>query len=145
RWSAANWKKATFGWLAFVLVAVLLGQAAGVVKLTEDDQGTGQSARAHAILVHAGLGQAARENVLVQSGSATVRQPAFRRLVDEVLAQVGRMPQVAEVRSPYAPGGGGQLSADGHSALVQLDLRGDAETASDRVQPLLAATTRVQR
>jgi RND superfamily putative drug exporter len=145
RWSAANWKKATFGWLAFVVVAVALGQAVGVVKLDEREQGTGEEARAHAMLAHAGLGQAAGEDVLVQSASATARQPAFRRVVDEVLTQVGRMPQVASARSPYARGAGGQISADGHSALVHLDLRGNAETASDRVQPLLDRVARVQQ
>ena len=29
RWSAANWKNATFGWLAFVIASAALGQAAG--------------------------------------------------------------------------------------------------------------------
>ena len=53
RWSAANWKKATFGWLAFVIASAALGQAVGVVKLTEPEQGTGDSARAQAMLAHA--------------------------------------------------------------------------------------------
>lgn len=29
RWSAANWKNATFGWLAFVIASAALGQAVG--------------------------------------------------------------------------------------------------------------------
>jgi hypothetical protein len=31
RWSAANWKQATFGWLAFVVAAAVLGHVVGVV------------------------------------------------------------------------------------------------------------------
>jgi hypothetical protein len=29
RWIAANWKNATFGWLAFVIASAALGQAVG--------------------------------------------------------------------------------------------------------------------
>ena len=29
RWSAAHWKTATFGWLAFVVVAFMLGGVVG--------------------------------------------------------------------------------------------------------------------
>ena len=46
RWSAANWKKATFGWLAFVVAAAAIGHAVGVVQLSNSEQGSGDSARA---------------------------------------------------------------------------------------------------
>ena len=39
RWSAAHWKTATFGWLAFVLVAFGLG---GMVGTRNIDQNSGQ-------------------------------------------------------------------------------------------------------
>ena len=29
RWSADNWKKALFGWLAFALIAIVVGSAVG--------------------------------------------------------------------------------------------------------------------
>ena len=35
RWSAGHWKTATFGWLAFVVVAFMLGGAVGT-KLIDD-------------------------------------------------------------------------------------------------------------
>ena len=38
RWSAAHWKTATFGWLAFVVVAFMLGGAVGT-KLIDDNDG----------------------------------------------------------------------------------------------------------
>ena len=40
RWSATHWKAATFGWLAFVVVAVIAGNAIGSVKLTRSEQDT---------------------------------------------------------------------------------------------------------
>lgn len=46
RWSAAHWKTATLAWVAFVVVAVVAGRAVGTVKLTDAEQGTGETARA---------------------------------------------------------------------------------------------------
>jgi len=145
RWSAANWKKATFGWLAFVVASAALGQAVGVVKLTESEQGSGGSARAQATLARAHLDQSANEAVLVQSRSFTASAPAFQRVVARVAGRVGAMVQVKDVHSPFAPGDGGQISKDRHSALIQFSLRGSAETASGRVQPVLNAVAVVQR
>jgi uncharacterized membrane protein YdfJ with MMPL/SSD domain len=145
RWSAANWKKATFGWLAFVIASAALGQVVGVVKLTEAEQGTGGSARAHATLARADLDQSANETVLVQSARLNASEPTFRRVVARVAGRVGAMAQVEDVRSPFAPGGGGQISKDRHSALVEFSMRGSSETAADRVQPVINAVAAIQR
>ncbi len=37
------------------------------------------------------------------------------------------------------------ISRDGRSALVQFDMRGDADTAKDRVEPVLKAVAGVQK
>jgi hypothetical protein len=50
RWSAAHWKTATLVWLAFVVAAVAIGRGVGTHKLTDAEQGTGETARAQAIL-----------------------------------------------------------------------------------------------
>ncbi len=145
RWSAANWKKATFGWLAFVIAAVAIGQAVGAVKLTDSEQGTGEAARAQAMLRHVGLAQAAGEQVLVQSATRDARSPGFRHVVQQVGERLAAMPQVMNVRSPYAPGRAGQISANGHSALVEFDMGGSSDTASERVQPVLDEVARLRR
>ena len=46
---------------------------------------------------------------------------------------------MTNVQSPYDAGNRGQISADGHSATVSLDIRGDADTATDRIQPVMDA------
>jgi uncharacterized membrane protein YdfJ with MMPL/SSD domain len=145
RWSAANWKKATFGWLAFVVASAALGQAVGVVRLTESEQGSGGSARAQATLAHADLDQSAHETVLVHSKSLTTSDPAFQRVVARAAARVGAMTQVKDVRSPFATGDAGQISSDRHSAIVQFSLRGSPETAAERVQPVISTVAAVQR
>lgn len=50
--------------------------------------------------------------------------------------------KVTDVQSPYDTD---TLSKDGRSALVQFDMRGDAETAGDRVEPVLKAVADVQK
>ena len=45
RWSAAHWKTAFFGWLAFVVVAVGLGMSVGTHTLSSSEQSSGETAR----------------------------------------------------------------------------------------------------
>ena len=42
------------------------------------------------------------------------------------------MPQIDSLRSPLSPRGQGQISADGHSALVQFRMKGSADSAADQ-------------
>jgi RND superfamily putative drug exporter len=144
RWSAAHWKTATFGWLAFVVVAVVLGQVVGSVKLTDAEQGTGETARAQQILADAGFSQPAAESVLVQSKTATAGDPAFRRTVERVVSRLQQLKNVEDVRSPLAATADGQISKDGHSALVQFDIAGKSSKAEGKVQPIMEAVSSLQ-
>ena len=144
RWSARHWKTATFGWLAFVAVAFLLGSQIGTVQLTEAEDLTGQSAKAEQILKSAGFEQPATEYVLVQSSSLRVGDQAFETTVNDVVARVNETGLVENLRSPYADGNAGQISKDGRSALVQFDVKGESEDAADRVEPLLDAVAAVR-
>ncbi|HYU61205.1 MAG TPA: hypothetical protein VEK39_10635, partial [Solirubrobacterales bacterium] len=66
RWSARHRKVAIFGWLGLVVVAVLIGKAAGTVELKQNDAIPGESGRATR-LIDAEFGPRASETVLVQS------------------------------------------------------------------------------
>ena len=83
RWSAAHWKTATFGWIAFVVLAVVLGGAVGTKTLGEGDS-PGESGRMEKILEE-GFERPAEESVLVQSDSVTVEDPSFADAVDDVV------------------------------------------------------------
>jgi uncharacterized membrane protein YdfJ with MMPL/SSD domain len=144
RWSGAHWKTATCGWLAFVMVAAVLGQVLGTVKLTDAEQATGESARAESALASGGFHRAAGESVLVQSEHATFDDRSFQLTLGRTVAALGSLPQIRNLRSPLA-GGPGRVSRDRHSALVQFDLSGSPETAEDRVQPVLDRVAQVQR
>jgi RND superfamily putative drug exporter len=138
RWSARHRKTAIFGWLAFVVAAVVLGGALGTKQLTDTDTLPGESGRA-ARMLDDGFKQPAGETVLVQSSKHTADSPAFRAAVADVVRRVSAVGVVTNVQSPYAAGNRGQISADGHSATVSLDIRGDADTATDRIQPVMDA------
>ncbi len=141
-WSARHRKTAVFGWLLFVVLAAALGSAHGSVKITDAESVPGQVSRAARILDEAGLKSPAGETVLVQSATRTADDPEFRTAVGQVVAAVNGTGRAAEVRSPYDTKA---VSADGHSALVTLTLKGDRTEAADQVQPVLDAVAGVQK
>jgi uncharacterized membrane protein YdfJ with MMPL/SSD domain len=142
RWSGQHRKKAIFGWLAFVLVAFVVGMnVIGSKQLTDLDQFTGESGDAEQALDRAGL-RPVEEVVFVQSDELTVRDPAFRAAVEDVTGRLSRVQYVENVKSPLT--GDGEVSADGHAALVTFEIAGDSIEAQDRVDPTLAAVAAVQ-
>src|SRR5581483_6514728 len=108
------------------------------------DTAAGGTKKAEQLLDKAGFPSQAAESVLVQSKTATVADPAFRVVVNDVARAVSALPQVERVRSPLTAGHGGQVSADRRSALVQFEIAGDQDKADDKVEPILAAVDRVQ-
>jgi RND superfamily putative drug exporter len=144
-WSAGHWKTATFGWLALIVVAVAIGNTVGTVKLEKSQQSIGESARAEAMLKGAGFHERAGESVLVQSQALTAADPRFERELRTVVGRLGRTTGVTAIRSPLAPGHTGQISRSGHAALIDFEMTGDQETASDRVEPIMQAVAGLQR
>jgi RND superfamily putative drug exporter len=136
RWSAAHWKTATFGWLAFVIVAFGLGGAIGVNNIDPNAPGPGESGRMDRILDD-GFKQPADEHVLIRSRTARVGTPAFGAAVTDVVARVSRVAAVENVQR-------GAVSNGGHAVLVDFTIRGDKEKAVDKVQPVLDAVAAAQ-
>ena len=78
RWSADHWKTATFGWLAFVVVAFALGGMVGTKNVDPNAPGPGESGRMDRIL-DAGFKQPAGESVLIQSRSLSRERSRLHR------------------------------------------------------------------
>ena len=144
RWSAAHWKTATFGWLAFVAAAFVIGGAVGMKTIDPATSGPGESGRADRIL-EAGFRQPAAESVLVESRSLRVADPAFRAAVADVVAALSQLDAVQNVRSPLDPANAGQIATSRRAALVEFQIRGDKDTAADRVDPVLDRVAQVQK
>ena len=144
RWSAAHWKTATFGWIAFAVLAVVLGSMVGTRKLTEAEMASGQSARAETMLAQAGFNTPATESVLVQSPTSTYDRPEFAALVGQVVLTLSAQPDVTNIVSPIGQPNAGQVSKDGHSVLVQFDFKGKADAAHNKVAPILGEIAKLQ-
>ncbi|WP_031023486.1 MMPL family transporter [Streptomyces sp. NRRL WC-3725] len=143
-WSARHRWAAVGIWVLFVVLAMGLGSAAGRVDVNESDQLKGETHTAAKIIDDAGIKEPAGETVLIQSkdGAVKATSPQFRAAVADVVGAVEGTGKVTAVTSPYDTH---TVSRDGRSALVQFDLRGDAETAADRIEPVLKAVARVQK
>jgi uncharacterized membrane protein YdfJ with MMPL/SSD domain len=144
RWSAAHRKIAIFGWLAFVVVAFVLGGAIGTKKLKSSDAGSGETHRAEQMLKKADVGQRAGESVLVQSRTGAPVTDAFVRAgVQDVVKRLGAQPNVLNLKSPVTHDD--QISKDGRSALVQFDVAGDSDHADKKVGAMLSQVAAAQK
>ena len=143
RWSAQHRKKAIWGWLAFALVAFMIGSAIGTETQTNAQSGVGESGRAARIVDNA-FPKHQVEQVLVQSNDATASDPSFRAAVGDVHRRLAAVPYTKSFQSPYKPSNAGQISGDGHSALLRFEIAGDENQAADRVDATLNATAAAQ-
>jgi uncharacterized membrane protein YdfJ with MMPL/SSD domain len=145
-WSAKHRKLAIGGWLAFVVIAFVLGGAIGTNTLSDDDSGNGESRVADKAITAADFPDKADEQVLVQSrdGKLTVNDPKFKTAVAGVVTELKSAKDVVDVQSPLKAGNEGQISKDGRSALVTFSIPGDEELDT-KVVPSLNATAAAQR
>ncbi|MFD5101358.1 MMPL family transporter [Streptomyces albidochromogenes] len=142
-WSARHRWAAVGIWVLFVVLAMGLGSAVGRVDVKDSQQLSGEVGTAMRIVEEAELEEPAGESVLIQSDTegTTSEDPEFRRAVEAVMTAVEGTGDVAGVTSPYDTG---TISEDRRSALVQFTLRGDPDSASERVEPVLKAVAGVQ-
>jgi uncharacterized membrane protein YdfJ with MMPL/SSD domain len=143
RWSARHRKKAIFGWLGFVVVAFALGIVSGTTQIEQATSGVGESGRVEKVL-HEEFQQPAGESVFLQSDELTVKDPAFRAAVDDVVARVSGLDVVTNVRSPLDPENAGQIGQGGRAALVDFEITGDPDDATTRIDPVVAAVREAQ-
>ncbi|WP_199823492.1 MMPL family transporter [Streptomyces sp. NRRL S-515] len=137
RWGATHPWAAILLWLVAVVGAFSLGTVVETREATDQDLLVGQSAEAARLVEENGLRHPASENILIgtRAGQATGAQTAA---ATELRGRLSVLPEVASVSEPIG-------SQDGRVLLLQVALKGDADTAADRVTPLLAATADAQK
>jgi uncharacterized membrane protein YdfJ with MMPL/SSD domain len=147
RWSASHWKTAVFGWLAFVVAALVIGQAVGQKNVDEKDTNVGEARNGDHILQDAGFPQSSpiTEFVIVQSETLTIEDAGFRSAVTDVVEAVSGLKTIKNVRSPLEPAYDEQVTPDRHTALVQWDMRGTQEIAEKNIDRVTAATDAVAK
>jgi uncharacterized membrane protein YdfJ with MMPL/SSD domain len=146
RWSAGRWKTALFGWLIFAVVAMALGRVVGHVQMQDSQYANGEVARALRMLESAHAKQPALENVLIQSRTYSVDSNYLLSAAGGVVQELSLQKDVVNLRNPLvAPAGGGLISRDRHSLLIQFDVRGDPDKAKNKIEPIMRAMAAVQR
>jgi RND superfamily putative drug exporter len=147
-WSAGHRWTAIGLWLFAVVIATLLGSAAGTVQLADADVAQGgphNAATAQQILAGTDFGEAPRESVLIESRSGPLRADRVDAAVAALRAEYAEVAEVSTVGRPVR-------SKDGWAVLLPVELRASDSAAaqragaakpSDAVGPVLAATGRV--
>ncbi|MER5220817.1 MMPL family transporter [Streptomyces flaveus] len=143
-WSARHRWAAVGIWMLFVVLTMGLGSAAGTVEVKDSEQISGETSQAATIAEEAGIDEPAGETVLVQAKDSGMKatDADFRAAVTAVMQAVEKTGEVTAVTSPYETD---TISKDGRSVLVQFDMRGEADTAGERVEPVLNAVEEVQK
>src|SRR4029450_13498364 len=140
-WSARHRKIAIWGWLAFCFGAFALGSVIGTTQLDASNSGVRESGRMDRLLDKE-FEAPAGERVIVQSQSLDASDHAFKAVILDVMKRLQATPETTNFTPP--PEDNGLFSADGHSALIDFEMKGAADTAADRVQPVLDATAAAQ-
>src|SRR5438552_13104507 len=145
RWSANHWKTAVFGWLAFVVASLFIGNVVGTKQIDNSDANVGQAQKADQILKRAGFADqnVQAEFVLVQSKTLSADAPAFRAVVNDVVRTVGSHSTIEKLQSPYDAGRTDQISKDRHTVQVSWQMKGDEKVAQKSVDALTAGTAAV--
>jgi uncharacterized membrane protein YdfJ with MMPL/SSD domain len=142
RWSAQHRKKAVLGWFAFVVLAVMLGMAAPTETLVDQESGVGESGRADKTAYNA-FPKKADEQVVIENQTLDAETPRFRAVVSDVQGRLGDIEAVENVVGPY--GNANNVSPDGHSALVDYEIPGDADETKDLIDEPLAAIDQAEK
>ena len=140
-WSAEHRKLAIWGWIAFVVIAVMAGNAIGKEEIHGADMFNGESHDAEETLYDAGM-RPNDELVIIQSESLTFKDPEFAAAIEQTVEELSGAQYVQNVTSPLD--GEGSVSEDGRTVLVDFEITGDDLEARDRLVPAENAVAAVK-
>jgi uncharacterized membrane protein YdfJ with MMPL/SSD domain len=129
RWSARHKRLAVIGWLAFVVLAYMVGNNVGTDTLSNEEAAVGESGKAARVVAGA-YPKEIDESVLIQSKALTAEKPVYRAVVADVTRRIERIDGTIDVRTPYEETQPGPTSEDGHSVMVSFGVAGDIKDKS---------------
>ncbi|MFD8382796.1 MMPL family transporter [Streptomyces sp. NPDC059679] len=132
-WSTRHRKTAIIGWLLFVVVVAVIGGMSGINEMTNSEGGTGDSARAEKILEDAGLKDPAGEMVMLRSAEPD----GWRDAAGDLTARLEKTGEAVRVQPPVR-------SESGREGLISFEMKGDADTAGERIEPVLDAVKQTE-
>jgi len=120
------------------VVLMVAGHLAGTLKLPYGAQNVGSSGQAEQ-MISRDFPRHAVEDVLFESSSLRVGDPAYRAAIRDVLDRIQATGRVTQIQSPLDPRFANQVSATRHAALLQFRITGSVSDSATRVVPVLAA------
>jgi RND superfamily putative drug exporter len=138
RWSATHPWRAMALWVVFVAACITVGNVVGT-KEADGGGNVGETARAEQMIDDGKFPtEPAVERVLISARSGALDEAAARSAATDVAARLRTTAGVSTVDEPI-------LSPDGTTLMLAVNLSGDPQTATDRVQALLDTTAAAQR
>jgi uncharacterized membrane protein YdfJ with MMPL/SSD domain len=138
RWSAGHPWTAIAAWLGTVVVLLVAGHLAGTIQLPSGAQNVGSSGQAEQ-MISRDFPRHAVEDVLFESSSLQITDPAYRAAIGDVLSRIQATGRVTQIQSPLNPRFANQISATRRAALLQFRITGSVGDSATRVVPVLAA------
>lgn len=138
RWSATHPWRAIGLWLLLVVVAVGMSTVIPKQQTKADDTWIGQSGTASELIRQAGLEAKPSETVLLTDPDGPLDKAAATTALAQLRQKMTAIDAVSEVGQPV-------WAENGKAALLPIDLKGNADDASDNVDKLVAATAEVQK
>jgi uncharacterized membrane protein YdfJ with MMPL/SSD domain len=138
RWSAGHPWTAIAAWVGAVVVLMVAGHLAGTLQLPSGAQNVGPSGQAEQ-MISRDFPRQAVEDVLFESSSLRVGDPAYQAVIRDVLGRIQATGRVNQIQSPLDPRFANQVSATRHAALLQFRISGSVGDSATRVVPVLAA------
>jgi uncharacterized membrane protein YdfJ with MMPL/SSD domain len=145
RWSAKHRKTAILGWIAFVVIAFMIGGKVGTSTLTNEQNGVGESGKAGKIVADA-YPDKVGEMVLVQSTTLQADDPRFRAVVTDVTRRLDRIDGVTNITDPYVKHqDGAAISPKNDAVLVSFEIPGDRRGREGRPEGASRSACRAVR
>lgn len=137
-WSAANPWKAISAWLLLILITFGLNFVLSPRQATQAELMVGDARAAYELADAAGHKARASESVVIRAadgGELDAAQAA--EAATDLVRKMEALPEVEQAAGPVP-------AENGEAALVMVQLSGDPDTATERVDPLLDVTDQVQ-
>lgn len=121
RWCHRRRLVVVLAWLAVLVGLGVASQTAGTAYSTDLALPGTESKTALDLLQRTSPEQSGSTATVVwRAERGTVRDPAVRERMSAALDEISRLPEVGDVRGPYARGGEGQISRDGRTAYAHV-------------------------
>jgi hypothetical protein len=145
RWSASHRKTAVFGWLAFVVAAVAIGNAVGTKNISMQDANVGQSRKADQIpgqrLPASGSADESVCSCRARRAPSTIPRSERRSTTSPPPSRETRRSRTSN--RPLDPKNRDQVSKNRRTVILTWNMKGNADVAKKKIDGIEASAAKV--